>query len=75
MGGVLAFMSAAKRRNVFENPPIGRLRKDAFEQLVGLTPTEDFLALMELLEAFPDLNELCVTDRMSGERSIHEEQE
>ncbi len=61
-----------RRCNVFEDLPIGRTRKDTFEQLVGFTPTEDFLALMELLKLFPDLNELCTTDRMSGERSIHE---
>ena len=56
----------------FEKPPVGHTRKDTFEQLVGFTPTEEFLALMELLKTFPDIKELRSPDRVSGEHSIRE---
>lgn len=60
------------RHNVFENPPIGRTEQDIFEQLVGFTPTDEFLALMELLKTFPDLNKLGPSGRAAGESSTRE---
>jgi hypothetical protein len=45
---------------VFEKPTLGGARKDIFEQLLEFTPSQEFLALMQLLEEFPDLRK---TDR------------